>query len=113
MGACSGGPTHRRPSTRPEAISACQRKRWATGEHGPDRLSQLAGDLDRGHLGVALATEVFLGGLVVAGISQMADSMHSDSIKVRLVVRRGLCHGAARVMDRLVHMTCYLLERVS
>jgi len=41
------------------------------GEHVPDRLGELAGELDLGDLGAALAAEAFLGALIVLGVERV------------------------------------------
>ena len=43
-----------------------------SGEHVPDRLGQLAGDVDAGDLGAALLAQAGLGALVAVAIDRVA-----------------------------------------
>ena len=64
------------PSRDQRQREACRGKRLGAGKHVPDRLGELARDLDAGDLGAALAAEAFLGGLVVQRVGGMAGGVH-------------------------------------
>src|SRR4051795_12889279 len=54
----------REPSGGQTKTGACRSERLVAGEHVPDRLGELARELDLGDLGAALAAEAALGALV-------------------------------------------------
>ena len=66
------------------------------GEHVPDRFGELAGDLDAGDLGAALAAEALLGVLIVGGVGGMTASMQAGFDEGRSAGRRARSWQAAR-----------------
>ena len=56
-------------SMRPEHRGTCRGERFVLGEHVPDGFGELAGDVDPGHLGAALAAEPRGGALVAVAIA--------------------------------------------
>ena len=56
-------------------MGPCRRERDLLGEHVPDGLGELAGDLHAADRGAALLAEAGLGALVVVTIDPMADGV--------------------------------------
>ena len=50
---------------------ACRSEGLITGEHVPDRLGELAGEIDLRDLGATLATETTLGALVALAVGRV------------------------------------------
>src|SRR5438067_11183382 len=82
----SGGQTRRGAS---RGRSRCEG--LIVGEHVPDRLGELSGDVDLGDLGTALAPEAFLVALVALAIGGVSECVH-----------RGLEHRPAQVLRALL-----------
>jgi hypothetical protein len=61
------------------------------GEHVPDRLGELSGDVDLGDPGAALAPEAFLVALVALAVGGVSEGVH-----------RGLEHRPAQVLGALL-----------
>src|SRR5215211_8682948 len=56
-------------------VGPCRAERGLGGEHVPDGLGELAGDLDAGDLGAALAAEPGLGRLVMVAVAGVTGGM--------------------------------------
>src|SRR5688500_11844000 len=64
-------------------MGACRNEGLVAGEHVPERLGELSGEVDLGDLGAALAAEALFGALVALGVD-------------RVVARRARCGSASR-----------------
>src|SRR4030095_13789827 len=64
------------PSGGETKTGACRSERLGAGEHVPDRLGELSGELDLGDLGAALAAQAALGVLVALGVERVLARVH-------------------------------------